>query len=194
MRDLLKSNFSKSLYWPFRNSVSILCRCFSTCFLASFASTAKLRYRVHFTSTGRFTGTYYRTPTLNEGRDDDGTQRTAQTAIGLDENPPVLLAGCSTTGCGSAWADNVMRQIEPLTFTVDVATPGWHDLVVYRSNAAVVFDRIVIETQESAVGDGLVGPVESPNDIARVQKATVAPIPPEVANFRVLPPVTVPVG
>jgi hypothetical protein len=154
---------------------------------ADFASTAKLKYRIHFSSTGRFTGTYYRTPTLNEGREDDGTLRTVRTAIGLDENAPVVLAGCATTSCGNAWADNVMRQIEPLTFTIDVTEPGWHDLVVYRSNAAIVFDRIIIETQSGAVGDGLVGPVESPNDIARVRKATVAPVPAEVANFRVLP-------
>lgn len=160
---------------------------------AGFASTAKLTYRVYFSSTGRFTGTYYRVPTLNEGREDDGTPRTAQTAIGLDGNAPVLLAGCASTGCGNAWAENVMRQTEPLRFTVDVAKPGWHDLVVYRSNAAIAFDRIVIETQVGAVGDGLVGPVESPNGIAN-GKATVAPIPPEVAHFRVLPAVTVPAG
>lgn len=161
---------------------------------ADFASTAKLRYRAYFLSTGTFTGTYYRVPTLNEGHADDGTPRTAQTAIGLDGNAPVLMAGCSTTACGNAWAENVMRQTEPLTFTVDVATPGWHDLVVYRSDAAIAFDRIVIVTREGAVGDGLVGPVESPNDIARVRKAAVAPVPAEVANFRVLPAVTVPVG
>ncbi|MGC7102595.1 glycosyl hydrolase 115 family protein [Amycolatopsis lurida] len=160
-----------------------------------FDSTAKLKYRVYFSSTGRFTGTYHRIPTLNEGRDDDGTPRTARTAIGLGENAPVLLAGCAATGCGSAWADNVMRQIEPLTFTIDITEPGWHDLVVYRSNAAIVFDRIVIETAGGAVGDGLVGPVESPNDIAHGKaKATVAPVPAEVANFRVLPAVTVPPG
>lgn len=159
---------------------------------ADFASTAKLKYRVFFTSTGRFTGTYYRVPTLNEGWEDDGTLRTAQTAIGLDGNAPVLLAGCFTTACGNAWAENVMRQTEPLPFTVDVAKPGWHDLVVYRSNAAIAFDRIVIETKEGAVGDGLVGPVESPHNAA--QNAVVAPLPPEVAHFRVLPAVTVRVG
>lgn len=158
-----------------------------------FASTARLRYRVYFSSTGRFTGTYYRVPTLNEGREDDGTPRTARTAVGLDGNTPVLLAGCASTGCGNAWAENVMRQIEPLRFTVDVAKPGWHDLVVYRSDAAIAFDRIVIETQGGAVGDGLVGPVESPNDIVH-RKATVAPVPAAVANFRVLPAVTVPAG
>ncbi|HEX6352801.1 glycosyl hydrolase 115 family protein [Actinophytocola sp.] len=161
---------------------------------ADFASTAKLRYRVHFSSTGQFTGTYFRVPTLNEGREDDGTRRTAQTAIGLDGNAPVLLAGCATTNCGNAWAENVMRQIEPLRFTVDVAKPGWHDLVVYRSDAAIAFDWIVIETRSGAVGDGLVGPVESPNTIAPVREATVAQLPPEVANFRVLPAITVPVG
>jgi hypothetical protein len=161
-----------------------------------FASTAKLKYRVYFTSAGVFTGTFYRVPTLNEGWEDDGTPRTAHTAIGLDGANPVLLAGCFTTACGNAWAQNVMRQTEPLPFTVEVAKPGWHEIVVYRSDAAIAFDRIVIETQHGAVGDGLVGPVESPNTIARdaVRNAVVAPLPPAVASFRVLPAVTVPAG
>jgi hypothetical protein len=85
-----------------------------------------------------------------------------------------------------------MRQIEPLTFAVNVPAPGWHELVVYRSDASIVFDRIVIETAEGAVGDGLVGPVESPNNIARgdaVQTATVASLAQEVRAYRALAPV-----
>ncbi|HUF50032.1 MAG TPA: glycosyl hydrolase 115 family protein [Longimicrobiales bacterium] len=57
---------------------------------------------------------------------------------------------------------------------------GWHDLWVYRSDASVMFDRIVIETTAGAVGNGLVGPVESPNNIARgdaVQAAKIAALP-----------------
>jgi hypothetical protein len=166
---------------------------------ADFATTARLKYRVYFTSSGRFTATFYRVPTLNEGRDDDGTARSARTAIGLDDDVPASanLRGCSGTGCGSAWANNVMRQIEPLTFTIDVPTPGWHDLVVYRSDAAIVFDRIIIETVSGAVGDGLVGPVESPNNLAQrdaVQRARVAPLPEQVAAYPSLPAVSLSVG
>jgi hypothetical protein len=159
-----------------------------------FTTTAHLRYRVYFTSSGQFTGTFYRVPTLNEGDNDDGTARTAWTAVGLNDNVPAdaNLQSCSGTGCGSDWAHNIMRQIEPLTFAVNVPAPGWHELVVYRSDASIVFDRIVIETADGAVGDGLVGPVESPNNIARgdaVQTATVASLAQEVRAYRALAPV-----
>lgn len=159
-----------------------------------FTTTAHLTYRVYFTSSGQVTGTFYRVPTLNEGNNDDGTARTAWTAIGLNDDVPAEanLQGCSGTGCGSDWAHNIMRQIEPLTFTVNVPAPGWHELVVYRSDASIVFDRIVVETADGAVGDGLVGPVESPNNIARgdaVQTATVASLAEEVRAYRALAPV-----
>ncbi|GAA3598101.1 hypothetical protein GCM10022419_096860 [Nonomuraea rosea] len=80
-----------------------------------------------------------------------------------------------------------MHGIEPLSFTVDVTTPGWHDLVVYRSDAAILFDRIIIETRAGAAGDGLVGPPESPNNIAAPQRATVAPRPRTMPELRRLP-------
>ncbi|MFF6783625.1 glycosyl hydrolase 115 family protein [Streptomyces sp. NPDC012510] len=166
---------------------------------ADFTTTAHLKYRVYFTSSGRFTGTFYRVPTLNEGREDDGTIRSSRTAIGIDDQVPASanLRGCAQTSCGSAWGDNVMRGIEPLTFTVNVPTPGWHELVVYRSDVAILFDRIIIETDSGAVGDGLVGPVESPNNIAQggaAQTAEVAPLPDELSTHRALPAVSLPVG
>ena len=165
---------------------------------ADFGSTARLKYRVHFTSSGQFTGTFYRVPTLNEGTDDNGTARSTRIAIGLGATPPVsaTLRGCAQTSCGSAWANNVMRQIEPLTFTINVPAPGWHDLVVYRSDAAIVFDRIIIPTATGAVADGLVGPPESPNSIpgAAAQTAKVAPLPKLITTARALPAVSLPVG
>lgn len=166
---------------------------------ADFAGTAQLKYRVYFTSTGQFTGTFYRIPTLNEGTDDAGAVRSARTAIGIDDQIPASanLRGCAQTSCGNAWGDNVMRGIEPLSFTINVPTPGWHDIVVYRSDAAILFDRIIIETIPGTVGDGLVGPTESPNNIAAhdaVQQATIAPLPVEVAKYHPLPAITVSVG
>ncbi|MEO3790788.1 glycosyl hydrolase 115 family protein [Nonomuraea sp. B10E15] len=162
---------------------------------SGFETTARLRYRVHFTSTGKFTGTFYRIPTLNEGTDDDGTPRTARTAIGLDKQAPSLLRGNSVAGTStSPWGFNIMHAIEPLRFTVDVTTPGWHDLVVYRSDAAILFDRIIIETRAGAAGDGLVGPPESPNNIAAPQKATVAPLPPAMPELHRLPAIQTSVG
>lgn len=166
-----------------------------------FADTARLKYRVYFTSSGQFTGTLYRVPTLNEGTDDNGTVRSARTAIGIDDQVPSSagLRGCAQVSCGDAWSQNVLRGIEPLNFTINAPTPGWHDIVVYRSDAAVLFSRIVIETSKGAVGDGLIGPPESPNNIAKgdaVQKAAIAPLPDDIANYRPIPipPITVSVG
>ncbi|WP_165974681.1 glycosyl hydrolase 115 family protein [Nonomuraea deserti] len=162
---------------------------------SGFETTARLRYRVYFTSTGRFTGTFYRIPTLNEGTEDDGTPRTARTAIGLDEQAPSLLRGNSVAGTStSPWGFNIMQGIEPLKFTIDVTTPGYHDLVVYRSDAAILFDRIIIETRAGAAGDGLVGPPESPNNIAAPQKATVAPRPDTMPELHRLPAIQTSVG
>lgn len=164
---------------------------------SAFDSTAQLRYRIHFASSGRFTGTFYRIPTLNEGSDDDGTRRTARTAIGLDDAVPTeaRLRGNSVAGTStSPWGFNVMRGVEPLEFTVDVATPGWHDLVVYRSDAAILFDRIVVETRPGAAGDGLVGPPESPNNVARRAPAVVAPLPARMPELHRLPDVETTVG
>ena len=45
---------------------------------ADFGSTARLKYRVYFTSSGQFTGTFYRVPTLNEGTEDSGTPRSTR--------------------------------------------------------------------------------------------------------------------
>ncbi|WP_219536764.1 glycosyl hydrolase 115 family protein [Nonomuraea guangzhouensis] len=162
---------------------------------SGFETTARLRYRVHFTSTGKFTGTFYRIPTLNEGTEDDSTPRTARTAIGLDDQVPSLLRGNSVAGTStSTWGFNIMHGIEPLNFTIDVTTPGWHDLVVYRSDAAILFDRIIIETRAGAAGDGLVGPPESPNNIAAPQRATVAPRPDTMPELRRLPAIQTSVG
>ncbi|MET7752482.1 glycosyl hydrolase 115 family protein [Micromonospora sp. NPDC005367] len=162
---------------------------------SGFETTARLKYRVYFTSTGRFTGTFYRIPTLNEGTEDDGTPRTARTAVGLDDQVPSLLRGNSVAGTStSTWGFNIMRQIEPLNFTVDVTTPGWHELTVYRSDAAILFDRIIVETRDGAVGDGLVGPPESPNNIAAPQRATVAPLPGVMPELRRLPAIETTVG
>ncbi|MEV0618879.1 glycosyl hydrolase 115 family protein [Nonomuraea sp. NPDC050404] len=162
---------------------------------SGFDTTARLKYRVHFTSTGKFTGTFYRIPTLNEGTEDDGTPRTARTAIGLDGQAPSLLRGNSVAGTStSPWGFNVMHGIEPLSFTVEVTEPGWHDLVVYRSDAAILFDRIIIETRAGAAGDGLVGPPESPNNIAAPQRATVAPLPETMPELRRLPAIRTSVG
>ncbi|MDP4180084.1 MAG: glycosyl hydrolase 115 family protein [Bacillota bacterium] len=120
---------------------------------SNFDQTAQLKYKVYFESTGTFTGKLYRIPTLNEGSE-NGVVRTARTAVGIDNTPPTVLGGSNKSGSGN-WSKNVMENIEKLTFTVKVTQPGYHDIVVYKSDAGIVFDRIVINTggeQKSYMG------------------------------------------
>lgn len=150
---------------------------------ADFADTAQLEYHIYFTSTGTFNGAFYRIPTLNEGLDDDGNVRSCRTAIGLDDETPASaqLDGQSAWS-GRRWDENIMRMMEPLAFSLTVPTPGWHDLVVYRSDASAVFSGVVVETEKGALGDALVGPVESPNNIAKNAPFPIARLPEEIRS------------
>ncbi len=126
---------------------------------------AALCYRVYFTSQGTFKGCLYRTPSLNEGVNDDGSARTCNVAVGIDNSAPVILEGNSTTG--GKWKDVIMHMVEPICFSINVPTPGWHDIYVYRVDAGIIFDRITIETIPDAIAPSLLGPEESPNGFSR---------------------------
>lgn len=120
---------------------------------------AKAIYRIRFVTTGRFDAILYRLPTLNEGSE-DGEERSCGIAVALDGREPVVLWGNRDTQ--GSWGDNVMRGYEPLHFTVEVAEPGYHDLTVYKVDASVAFERIVITTDVAIADDSLIGPPESP--------------------------------
>ncbi|MDO4563550.1 MAG: glycosyl hydrolase 115 family protein [Clostridia bacterium] len=138
-------------------------------------TSARLRYHVYFKTTGTFTGTLYRIPTLNEGTDDNGNSRTCRVAVGIDSAAPSLLRGNSATS--GAWASNIMHMTEPLTFELGVTTVGWHDIYIYRSDSGIIFDRIVIETLSGAVPASLLGPEESSNNISAMQQRSVGSLP-----------------
>lgn len=122
-------------------------------------ASARLRYRVNFKSGGTFTGKLYRIPTLNEGCNDDGTLRTCNVAIGINDSAPEILTGnSSVTG---RWKENTMHMIEDLDFTITVPTPGEHDIYVYRVDSGILFDKIVIETIPHQLPPSLLGfPIE----------------------------------
>ena len=143
-------------------------------------TSARLKYRVYFTSSGTFSGKFYRIPTLNEGVNDDGTSRTCRTAIGVDDGEPYLMKGNSTTG--GTWKSNIMHMVEPISFTITVNSPGWHDVYIYRSDSGIIFDRIVIETVSGSVKESFLGPEESPNNIADVQLHEIASLPDEITG------------
>ena len=52
-------------------------------------TSARLRYRVHFEKSGTFNGKLYRIPTLNEGKCDDGSEKSCHLAIGIDDNTQI---------------------------------------------------------------------------------------------------------
>ncbi len=107
---------------------------------------AQLKYDIYFDSTGTFTGTLYRIPTLNEGSE-NGVAKTCRIAVGLEGDTPQVLSGCSSAvDVSEAWKRNTLQQIEKLTFTIRVTEPGIHTLVVYRCDAGIAFDRITIHT------------------------------------------------
>lgn len=134
---------------------------------------AKLVYRVYFKTAGTFSGTMYRLPTLNEGSENE-VARTNRVGIGVNSNSPTILYGTTVTG-GTAWKANVMRAYEKHGFTVEITEPGYHDIVVYKIDSSICFDKIVINT--GAVADNsLIGPPESPNNIAAAAQITPAEI------------------
>lgn len=153
--------------------------------------TAKLVYRVYFKKAGTFSGTLYRLPTLNEGTDDDGRTRTCRIGIGVGDSTPEILKGNSKwqemysyNNPSNTWAQNIMRMYEPLNFTLTVEQ-GWNEITVYRMDAAIIFDRILIQTEEGAVKDSLLGPDESPNNLTEREAVLVAKIPDEITQAEI---------
>ncbi len=122
---------------------------------SNFENTAKLRYRVYFSSSGVFTGKFYRIPSLNEGINDDGTPRTCNTAIGVNDSAPVVL--CGNSDVNGRWKENIMHMIEDIDFEITIPSPGWHDIFVYKIDAGIIFDKIVINTSEKSFPPSLLG-------------------------------------
>lgn len=118
-------------------------------------ASARLRYSVHFEKSGTFKGKLYRIPTLNEGKNDDGSEKSCSLAIGIDDHSPALLAG--NRSAAGTWKQNIMHMIEDIDFEITVPTPGWHDIFVYRVDAGIIFDKIVINTSNSDLPPSLLG-------------------------------------
>ena len=136
------------------------------------SSTAQLVYRIYFETEGTFTGTLHRLPTLNEGSENNEA-RSCQIAIGLKDETPTILSGNRNTS--GSWGANVMRGYEPLTFSITIPEKGYYDLVVYKVDASIAFDRIVIET--TASDSSHIGPNESPNSIVSAKETVIGSIP-----------------
>lgn len=143
--------------------------------------TAKLIYSVYFENAGTYKLSLERMPVLNEGKDETGSKRTMNIAIGVSDNEPQVLAGeCEATLWGLRQSVMDMHQKLSCNITVDA---GWNDIVVYMSDASFVWDRMVIETVPGALRASVLGPSESPNNISPIGEAKVASLPEELASY-----------
>lgn len=138
---------------------------------------AKLIYRIYFTSTGTFNGVVHRIPTLNEGFE-NGIARSCHIGVGLSGGKVNILKGNRETS--GTWADNVMRGYEVLPFTITIDSPGYYDLVIYKIDSSICFDKIIISTSET--DESLTGPPVSPNNIS-YSKGKIGNVPKEVLDF-----------
>lgn len=136
---------------------------------------ARLEYNVYFSAAGTYEVTFYRNPTLNEGNYDDGTGKSLRTAISLNNAEPttsspdqlfrgiraVYTAG-STDTYEAAWNRMVLQHCEKLTSQITVPSAGVHKVNIFKSDASVGFDRLVIAATGVAA-NSYFGPPESYN-------------------------------
>jgi hypothetical protein len=119
---------------------------------SDYATTAaQLDYKIYFFTTGTFPITVFRIPTLN-------TNGACRLALGLDSAAAQTLRGADSTD-DAAWSKNVVEHIEKLSGTIQVTTPGYHTLHVWKVDPSIALDRIVIDTGK--LKPSYLGPPES---------------------------------
>jgi hypothetical protein len=111
----------------------------------------ELGYKIYFFTTGTFNVTVYRIPTLN-------TTGSCRLAIGLDNATPQTLTGVRSAE-ESKWQTNVLEHIEKLSGKIEVTTPGYHTLKLFKVDPSIAVDRIVIDT--GGLRPSYLGPPES---------------------------------
>jgi hypothetical protein len=79
-------------------------------------------------------------------------------ALGLDSAAAQTLRGADSTD-DAAWSKNVVEHIEKLSGTIQVSTPGYHTLHIWKVDPSIALDRIVIDTGK--LKPSYLGPPES---------------------------------
>lgn len=127
-----------------------------------------LAYHIYFETTGTYNGTFYRLPTLNEGKYDDGTSKSARVLVGLDDGTATLLRCNSVVdeGGSSLWSAGVRGNVDLNSFTITVDSPGWHTFYVLKSDAGITFDKVVLRHSDTPVETTLLGAMESFQTVA----------------------------
>lgn len=100
-----------------------------------------LEYKIYFETPGTYKGYFYRIPTLNEG-----TGKTCRTGISFNDGSVELLRGLSVVESSGVWSSCVRNQIEKMSIpnTMTVAAPGWYSIKIYKADAGIEFDKIVL--------------------------------------------------
>lgn len=138
--------------------------------------------------------TVCRLPILNEGYGPDGTPRSCDVGVCVDDGPVLRLRGNNVWAEGytarlpentlsTVWERNVVRMYEPLCGKITIDRPGWHRIALVRIDPATVIDRFVIEVEPGTLGRSLLGPAESPgrrDGTVTARAQTVAALPPEL--------------
>ncbi len=115
------------------------------------ANSAELAYRIYFFSTGTFPVTVFRVPTLSGSGN-------CELGVAVDSDDVEILRGADATD-DRTWDTNVIEQIEKLSTTIRVTTPGYHTLRLFKVDPSIVVDRIVIDT--GGLRPSYLGPPES---------------------------------
>ena len=83
--------------------------------------------------------------------------------MGLDSAAPQVLTRREYSD-DSAWDNNVLEHIEMLSAKIQVTTPGYHTLKLFKVDSSIAIDRIVIDT--GGLLPSYLGPPESYRHVA----------------------------
>ncbi|MCR4030781.1 MULTISPECIES: glycosyl hydrolase 115 family protein [Flavobacterium] len=115
----------------------------------------RLEYDVHFFSKGKVKVNAYFSPTINfkigEG---------LKYGIAFDSEKPQIM-NLNADSSEKNWAESVANNIKIITSTHQIENAGNHVLKIYAIDSALVFQKIVIETEEGKVLESYLGPPES---------------------------------
>lgn len=131
-------------------------------------NSAYLEYSIYFETAGKYNGTFYRIPTLNEGDEDNGSRKSCRTGFSLNDGTVNLLRGNSVvdTGGSSTWSNSVRCNMEKMSFTITVPSAGWHTFRIYQSDVGITFDKIVLRHESIGTISTRTGDAETFNTVA----------------------------
>lgn len=115
----------------------------------------RLEYNVHFFTKGKIKVNAYFSPTINFKKGDG-----LKYGIGFDDEK-LQIMNLNGDSSENAWAESVANNIKIITSSHTIEKAGNHVLKIYAIDAALVLQKIVIETEEGKVLESYLGPPES---------------------------------